>query len=131
MGILADGLWGVLRFVLCLWSLSLCQYVRLFSRRVGASVRAHYAGRSPSYCVFRQLGSLQPGTACLVAPCTLCGATPGGLGRASPFASANGPQYRQSKFYLCEPDSLSVELTPRLFLQTCLAENDRRLGIYD
>src|SRR5262247_4311517 len=103
MGILADGLWGVLRFVLCLWPLSLCQYVRLFSRRVGASVRAHYAGRSPSYCVFRQLGSLQPGTACLVAPSTLCSATPSRLGRASICTSANGPQCRESEFHLCGP----------------------------
>src|SRR5215471_16235999 len=103
MGIFAHGLWGVLRFVLCLWSLSPCRYVGLFSPRVGASVRACYAGRSPSYCVFRQLGSLQPGTASLVAPSALCGATPGGLGHASPGASANGPQCRESEFYLCEP----------------------------
>ena len=34
-------------------------------------------------------------------------------------------------FTYASQDSLSVELTPRLFLQTCLAENDRRLGIYD
>jgi len=28
-------------------------------------------------------------------------------------------------------DTLSVALTPRLFLKTCLAENDRRLSVYD
>jgi hypothetical protein len=28
-------------------------------------------------------------------------------------------------------DSLSVAITPRIFLKTCLAENDRRLSVYD
>jgi hypothetical protein len=34
-------------------------------------------------------------------------------------------------FTYASQDTLSEALTPRVFLTTCLAENDRRLGIYD
>jgi hypothetical protein len=51
--------------------------------------------------IMQELGGLQPGTACLVAPPTLRGATPGSLCRASLGAPENGPKHREQEFHLC------------------------------
>jgi hypothetical protein len=50
--------------------------------------------------------------------------------RTCGFMTSNIPKNEETHAE-CRQDALPVAITPRVFLKTCLAENDRRLSVYD